>query len=139
MGRQRCDGDGRPETCRTLASAAPPIGGNNQPMWTVWGGGDEREGRLGDKTSDQAEVELIEWRSIDLNLIDFKLTFHPPQIGKRTTPYSACILGVRLHYQRHGEYGLKVRLEDKCIQYRGQYLEKGGLSHEAFTSFFVMF
>jgi hypothetical protein len=25
-------------TCRTLASAAPPIQGNNQLMWTVWGG-----------------------------------------------------------------------------------------------------
>ncbi len=25
MGRQQCDGDGWPATCRTLASAAPPI------------------------------------------------------------------------------------------------------------------
>ena len=38
MGQQRCDGNGWPETCRMLVSAAPPIQGNNQLMWTVWGG-----------------------------------------------------------------------------------------------------
>ncbi len=46
--------------------------------------------------------------------------------------YSACILGVRLCYRRHGEHGLKVQLEDKRIQY-GQYLKKGGFPHVAFT------
>jgi hypothetical protein len=37
---------GRPATCITLASAAPPIRGNNQLMSTVWGGVDEREGQF---------------------------------------------------------------------------------------------
>jgi hypothetical protein len=128
MGRQQCDGDGWPATCRTLASAIPPIEGNNQPMWTVWGGGDEREGQFGgQKTSDQAKVELIEWRSIDLHSIDFKSTFHPPQSGKCIAPYSACILGVRLRYWRHGEHGLMVRSEDKCIQY-WSVPQKGGFA-----------
>ena len=45
-GRRRCDGDGRPATRRTLASAAPPIQGNNQLMSTVWGGVDKREGQF---------------------------------------------------------------------------------------------
>jgi hypothetical protein len=50
-------------------------------------------------------VELIEWRSIDLHSINSKSTFRPPQSGKRMASYSACILGVRLRYWRHGEHG----------------------------------
>jgi hypothetical protein len=38
MGQQQCDDDGWPATCRTLASAAPSIQGNNQLMWAVLGG-----------------------------------------------------------------------------------------------------
>jgi hypothetical protein len=105
MGQHQCDGCGRPATCRTLASAAPPIEGKNQPMWTVWGGGDEREGRFGGiEPQKQVKVELIEWRSIDLHSIDFESTFRPPQSGKRTGTYSAWVLGVRLRYRRHGEH-----------------------------------
>jgi hypothetical protein len=70
-------------------------------------------------------VELIEWRSIDVHSINSKSTFRPPQSGKRTTSYFACILGVRLHYRHHGEHGLKVRSEDKRIQYRS-VPQKGG-------------
>jgi len=33
-----------------------------------------------------------------------KSTFHPPQRRKDTTTYSVCILGVRLHYRRHGKH-----------------------------------
>jgi hypothetical protein len=47
MGRLQCDDDGWPVTCRMLASAAPPIQGKNQLVWTIWGGGDKREGQLG--------------------------------------------------------------------------------------------
>jgi hypothetical protein len=82
---------------------------------------------LGDKTSDRANVELIEWRSIDLHSIDFKSTFHPPQSSKGMAPYSACILGVRLRYWRHGEHGLKVQSEDKHIQY-WSVPQKGGFA-----------
>ena len=60
------DGDRWPATCRMLASAMPPIKGNNQLIWTVWGGGDEREGQSGGmEPQKRMEVELIEWGSID--------------------------------------------------------------------------
>ena len=32
--------------CRMLASAVPPIRGNNPLMLTVWGGADKREGQF---------------------------------------------------------------------------------------------
>ncbi len=88
-----------------LASAAPPIiQGNNQLMKTVWGGGDKKEGHFGGiEPQKQVEVELIEWRSIDLHSIDSKSIFRPPQSGKRTGTYSACILGVWLRYRHHGK------------------------------------
>ncbi len=47
MRQLQCDGNVQPATCRTLASAAPPIQGNNQQVWTIWGGGDKREGQFG--------------------------------------------------------------------------------------------
>jgi hypothetical protein len=88
-----------------LASAVPLIQGNNQLMWTLWGGEDEREGQFGGiEPQKRVEVELIEWRLIDLHSINSKSTFHPPQSGKRTGYYSACILGVRLHYWCHGKH-----------------------------------
>ncbi len=71
-------------------------------MWTIWGGGDKREGQFGGiEPQERVKVELIEWRSMDLHSIDSKSTFHPPQSGKRMGTYSACVLGVRLRYQRH--------------------------------------
>jgi hypothetical protein len=73
-------------------------------MWTVWGGGDEREGRFGGiEPQKRVEVELIEWRSVDLHSINSKSTFPPPQGNKHMGTYSACILGVRLRYRRHGK------------------------------------
>ncbi len=61
MGRRQCDDNGRSATCRTLASAAPTIQGNNQLMWTVWGQGDKREGQFGGiKPQKRVMVELIE-------------------------------------------------------------------------------
>ncbi len=139
MGQQGCDGDGWPATCRMLASAAPPIQGNNQLMWIVQEGGDKREGQFGGIESQKGvKVELIEWRSIDLHSINSKSTFHSPQSDKRTGTYSACNLGVRLRYQRHGEHGLKAQSGTNVFKI-GQYRQKGGLPHVAFTSFFVMF
>ncbi len=74
-------------------------------MWTVWGGGDKREGQFGGiEPQERVEVELIEWRSIDLQSIDSKSTFCPPQSGKRMGTYFACVLGVRLCYQHHGKH-----------------------------------
>jgi hypothetical protein len=70
-------------------------------------------------------VELIELRSIDLHSINSKSTFRPPQRGKRTGTYCVCILGVRLCYWHHGEHGLKVQLEDKCIQYWFSIAKRG--------------
>jgi hypothetical protein len=97
-------------------------------MWTLWGEGYKREGQFGGiEPQKRVKVELIEWRSIDLHSIDSKSTFHPPQSGKCTGTYSACNLGVRLRYQRHGEHGLKVRPKDEHIQYQS-VLQKGGFS-----------
>ncbi len=56
-----------------------------------------------------------------------------PKVANAREPI-VCILGVRLPYWRHGEHGLKVRLEDECIQY-WSVLQKGGLPHVALTSF----
>jgi hypothetical protein len=56
-------------------------------MRTVWGGGDEREGQFGGiEPQKRVEVELIEWRSIDLHTIDSKSTFRPPQSSKCMEP-----------------------------------------------------
>jgi len=60
-GWQRCNGDGRLATRRTLASAVPPIWGNNQLMLTVWGEVDERKGQFfGAGQQKRVEVEEIE-------------------------------------------------------------------------------
>jgi hypothetical protein len=65
IGQQGFDGNGWPATCRTLASAAPPIQDNNQLMWTVWGGGDKREELLGGiEPQKRVKVELIEWSQL---------------------------------------------------------------------------
>jgi hypothetical protein len=72
---------------------------------TVWGGGDEREGQLwGIKPQKRVEVELIEWRSVDLHSINSKSTFRPPQGGKHMGTYSACFLEVRLRYWHHSKH-----------------------------------
>jgi hypothetical protein len=72
--------------------------------YTVWGGGNEREGQFGGiEPQKRVEVELIEWRSVDLHLINSKSTFRPPQGNKHMGTYSACVLGVRLRYWRHGK------------------------------------
>jgi hypothetical protein len=69
---------------------------------TVWGGGDKREGQFGGiEFEKRVKVELIEWRSVDLQSINSKSTFRPPQGGKHMGTYSACFLGVRLRYWRH--------------------------------------
>ncbi len=80
-------------------------------------------------------MELIEWRSIDLQSINSKSTFHPSQSSKRMGIFFACILGVRLHYWHHGEHGLKVRLEDKRIQY-WSVSQKGGFAPCSFHFIF---
>jgi hypothetical protein len=96
--QQQSDGDG-------LASAVPPIRGNNQLMLTVWGGVDERERRFwGTQGQKRVEVEAIGWRSLHLHSTNSKSTFHTPQSGKRMGSYSACVLGVRLCYRRHAEH-----------------------------------
>jgi hypothetical protein len=57
----------------------PSIQSNNQLIWTVWGGGDEREGQFGGiEPQKRVEVELIEWRSVDLHsIIPNKPSAHP--------------------------------------------------------------
>jgi hypothetical protein len=70
-----------------LASAAPPIHGNNQLMQTVWGGGDKREGQFGGiEPQKRVKVELIECRSIDLHSINFKSTFAHPRAANAWEP-----------------------------------------------------
>jgi hypothetical protein len=72
---------------------------------TVWGGGDEREGRFGGIESEKrVKVGLIEWRSVDLCSINSKSTFRPPHGGKHMGTYSVCFLGVRLCYWRLGKH-----------------------------------
>jgi hypothetical protein len=88
-----------------LTSAVPPIRGNNQLMSTVWGGVGKREGRFwGTEGQKRVEVEVIRWRSFHLHSINSKSTFCPPQSRRGTITYSACVLGVRLHYQCHGKH-----------------------------------
>jgi hypothetical protein len=56
-----------------LASSVPILLNNNELMLTVWGGGDKREGQFGGiEPQRRVELELIEWRSIDLQSIDSK-------------------------------------------------------------------
>jgi hypothetical protein len=39
-------------------------------MWSIWGGGDKREGQFGGiESQKRVKVEMIEWRSIDLHSI----------------------------------------------------------------------
>jgi hypothetical protein len=72
---------------------------------TVWERGDKREGLFGGvKPQKRFKVELIEWRSVDLYSTNYKSIFRPPQGGKHMGTYSACFLGVRLHYRRHGKH-----------------------------------
>ena len=40
----------------------------------------------------------------DDQTINSKSTFRPPQSRKDTITYSACVLGVRLRYRRHGKH-----------------------------------
>jgi hypothetical protein len=58
-------------------------------MRTVRGGEDKREGRFGGielepLTLKKVEVELTEWKSIDLHSINSKSTFCPLQSKKST-------------------------------------------------------
>ena len=59
---------------------------------------------MGGGQQKRVEVEAIEWRSLHLHSINSKTTFRPPQCRERTGTYSACVLGVRLRYQRHGDH-----------------------------------
>ncbi len=66
-------------------------------MWTVWGGGDKREGQFGGiEPQKRVKVELIEWRSVDLHSINSKSTFRQPQGNKHMGTYSARVLGVAI-------------------------------------------
>ena len=97
MERRRSDGDG-------LASAVPPIRGNNQLMSTVWGGVVEREGRFwGDGTAEKCRGGVDWVVAFELHSINSKPTFRSPQCRKRTGNYSAYVLGVTLRYRRHCE------------------------------------
>jgi hypothetical protein len=42
----------------------------------------------------------------DNQKINSKSTFRPPQSRKGTITYSACVLGVRLRYRRHGKHAV---------------------------------
>jgi hypothetical protein len=94
---------------RKLTSAVPHIQGNNQLMVIVGGGGDKRGGQLWgwDDRKGSRCVETFELHDL--------ATFHAPQSSKRTGIYSgiysACILSVRLHYQRHNQLVFWVQLE----------------------------
>ncbi len=56
----------------------------------------ERDDDDGDNDDDDGEK--------DDQTINSKSTFRPPQSRKDTITYSACALGVRLRYQRHGKH-----------------------------------
>jgi hypothetical protein len=64
----------------------------------------KRRAMGGKEPQKRVEVELIEWRSVDLHSINSKSTFCPSKGDKHMGTYSACVLGVRLHYQRHGKH-----------------------------------
>jgi hypothetical protein len=63
----------------------------------------ERDNFGGGGRQKRVEVEEIVWRSLHLHSINSKCTFRPPQCRERTGTYSACVLGVRLCYRRHGD------------------------------------
>ena len=54
---------------------------------------------------------------IDDQTINSKSTFHPPQSRRGTITYSACVLGVRLRYRRHGEHVVTELKWAKSIKY----------------------
>ena len=58
--------------------------------------------------------------------INFKSTFRPPQSRKDTITYSACILGVRPHYRRHGKHVVTELKRAYSIKY-GDTRYIGGL------------
>ena len=90
---------------RKLVSAVPPIRGNNQLMLIVGGGGDKR-GRgmiVGDRMTEKGRGggNLVE--TFELHEITSLPYFCTPRSTKKTGTYFACVLGVRLLCQRHGQ------------------------------------
>jgi hypothetical protein len=65
---------------------------------------EERDNFRGEGRQKRVAVEEIEWRSLHFHSINSKPTFRPPQYIERTGTYFACVLGVRLHYRRHGDH-----------------------------------
>jgi len=74
MERRRCDGDG-------LASAVPPIRGNNQLMSTVWVGVDQKEGRFRGTEGQERGRGGSDWVEITSSFLDqFQINFpHTPE------------------------------------------------------------
>jgi hypothetical protein len=71
----------------------------------------ERGASCGDGTTDKGQGggNLVE--TLELHKIASKPIFRSPQSSKRAGTYSACILGVRLHYPRHDQCVFRAQLE----------------------------
>jgi hypothetical protein len=54
--------------------------------------------------------KLVEF--FDLDKINSKHMFRPPQSKIRIGTYSACVLGVGLRYRRHDELMMRARSDD---------------------------
>jgi hypothetical protein len=87
---------------RQQSTYVDSLGRSRRERGTILGGGQQK----------RVEVEAIEWRSLHLHSINSKTTFRPPQCRERTGTYSACVLGVRLRYQRHGDHVFDDEKED---------------------------
>jgi len=99
---------------RKLASAAPPIRGNNQLMVIFGGGGSQKRGTIvGDRMTEKGRGggDLVE--TFDLHKITSFPNFRAPKSSKRTGTYSACVLSVRLHCQRHGQLMFRPQSEGR--------------------------
>jgi len=97
---------------RKLASAAPPIQGNNQLMVIVGGGRQKRGTIVEDRMTEKGQGggDLVE--TFDLHEITSLPNFRAPKSSERTGTYSACVLSVRLRCQeRHGQLMFRSQSE----------------------------
>ena len=99
---------------RKLASTAPPIQGSNQLMVIVGGGRRQKRGAIvGDRMTEKGRGggDLVE--TFDLHGVTSLPNFRAPKSSERTGTYSACVLSVRLRYQRHGQLMFRSQSEGR--------------------------
>jgi hypothetical protein len=97
---------------RKLASAVPPIRGNNQLMLIVVGGRIKERGTIvGDRMTENGRGggDLVE--TFELHKITSLPYFQALWSSERTRTYFTCVLDVRLRCQRHGQLVFRAKSE----------------------------